>query len=161
MRLSRFLGVTGCLAFCAITQLHGQAGAGRHPLPDFSGFWVLDTAHSISDGSLPMLTLTPFIRSGDTLSLLGGGVNAGGSIPGRTRYSLVANMRSGAALTSTVTWDSATMIVRSSGDANGNQIVIVDRWSLDATRQTLTQQSSFSLNGQVRSETLVFTKRRP
>ena len=163
MRLFRLLGVTTGLVICAIERLDSQPAAAGQVRPDFSGAWVLDTAHSIRDGSLPALTLT-VARSGDTLSVLSEGVTAGTSFSTRTRYSVdgkpVANTLSGVTLSSTVRWDGATMIVTSSGDANGNQIVIEDRWSLDATGQTLTRRSSLSVNGQGRSETLVFTKRK-
>jgi hypothetical protein len=164
MRLFRFLGATTGLAIAGLAHLGAQPAAGGQARPDFSGTWMLDTAHSVRDGSLPALTLT-FIRSGDTLSLLSEGVNASGSFSARTRYSFdgkpLANTLSGVTLTSAVTWDGGTMIVRSNGEANGNQVVIEDRWSLDATGHALTRHSSFSVNGQTRSETLVFTKRRP
>jgi hypothetical protein len=162
IRSFRFLGVAAGLAISAIAQLGAQAAGSSQRRPDFSGTWVLDTARSIRDGSLPGLTLT-VVRSGDTLSVRSEGVNAGGSFSTRMRYGFdgkpLANTLSGVTLASTLSWDGATMIVTSSGDANGNKIVIDDRWSLDADGQTLTRHSSFSVNGQRRSETLVFTKR--
>ena len=163
IRSFRLLGVATFLGISAIARLDAQAAEASQPRPDFSGTWVLDTARSIRDGSLPGLTLT-VIRSGDTLSVQSDGVNARGSFSTRMRYGFdgkaLANTISGATLASTLSWDGATMIMTSSGDANGNKIVIDDRWSLDAGGQTLTRHSSFSVNGQGRSETLVFTKRR-
>jgi hypothetical protein len=162
MRSFRLLGVTTALAISAIAQLGAQPAAGSQQRPDFAGTWVLDTVHSIRDGSLPALTLT-VARSGDTLSVLSEGVNAAGSFSTRARYSFdgkpLTNALGGGTLSTTVSWDGATMIVTSSGDASGRQIVIEDRWSLDANGRTLTRHSSLSVNGQRRSETLVFTKR--
>jgi hypothetical protein len=59
----------------------------------------------------------------------------------------------------TTSWDGETLVFNSTGNANGRAVTVIDRWTLDSTGTTLTRQSTFAIDGQKRSETLVLTRR--
>jgi hypothetical protein len=162
-RSFRLRAVVAGLAVLAFARAGAQAVPPSRQQPDFTGTWVLDTVRSARDGVLNSLTLT-VARSGDTLSVTSEGINAGGGFSTHAWYSLDGKPRTnslgGVTLSSTVHWDGPVMVVSSTGDARGNSVTIDDRWSLDAAGQSLTRRSSFAVNGQTRSETLVFGRRR-
>ena len=164
--MNRSFGLRAIVAGFAVLAF-GRVGAQTvlpsRQQPDFTGTWVLDTARSARDGVLNSLVLT-VARSGDTLSVLSEGTNAGGGFSTRAWYSLDGKPRTnslgGVTLSSTVQWDGPVMVMTSTGDARGNSVTIDDRWSLDASGQSLTRRSSLTVNGQTRSESLVFGRRK-
>ena len=159
----RLRAVGAGVAALALALAGAQAVPASRQQPDFTGTWVLDTARSARDGVLNSLTLT-VARSGDSLSVSSEGINAAGGFSTRAWYGLDGKPRTnsvgGMTLSSTVRWDGPVMVVTSSGDARGNSVTIDDRWSLDAAGQSLTRRSSLTVNGQARSETLVFGRRK-
>jgi len=162
-RSFRRRAIVAGLAVLAFVRSGAQPRIPTRQQPDFTGTWVLDTARSARDGVLNSLTLT-IARSGDTLSVLSEGINAGGGFSTRASYGLDGKPRTnslgGLTLSSSVRWDGLVMVVTSTGDARGKVVTIDDRWSLDAAGQSLTRRSSFAVNGQSRTETLVFDRRK-
>jgi hypothetical protein len=143
-------------------RVDAQAAPVGQTRPDFVGKWVLDTTRSNRDGVLRSLTLT-VSRSGDTLSVLSEGDNGGGPFTTATKYGFDgkpwSNPLGPATLMTTTSWDGATLVFNSTGNANGRAVTVVDRWTLDSMGMTLTRQSTFAIDGQKRSETLVLTRR--
>lgn len=143
------------------TRLEAQATTTSQQRPDFVGKWVMDTTRSNRDGVLKSLTLT-VTRTGDVLSVLSEGVNAGGQFTSAGKYSLdgrpSSNPLGAVTLESTVSWEGATLVLKSTGEANGRAITVTDRWTLDPSGKILTRQSSLALDSHSRSETLVLTR---
>ena len=161
MRRALFIASIGASALLAPAALFGQS---EHP--DFSGKWILDPAKSEQG------PLTPQAMS-YTVQQRGSQITADRTITtpaGESTAHLVFGVdgkpwknewKQGATTvvgSSTLSWEEATLIIKTLISADGQEIQQTDRWTLGADGKTVTVQRSIETGGQSLSARVVMNK---
>ncbi len=134
------------------------------PRPDFSGTWSMDLQKSDLAGEPAPSSKTQRVeQEGNALTVVIDEISTQGPVHGEAHYTLdgkeAVNTVFGNALSSTVTWEGQTMVMRTSGDFGGAAILLVDRWSLSPDRNTLTIARRFQGRGKISDQRLVFDRK--
>lgn len=135
----------------------------RHP--DFTGVWVMDTTKfAKTDKRLGGLVFRVAQKS-DTLRVTTETSDDGHESTFSATYGLDGKPRqnvlpdSSGVSTATVSWEGATLVLETLFDVRGRGYKMVQRWSLDAARKTLTEDRTAEIGSRRMVQHFVFTKR--
>ena len=154
--------ILSILAICAAVA--SPLAAQAHP--DFSGKWSLDPK-SLPAGVPAGFTMVATVKQDEKTF----NVDVVANTPmGEQKRSTVVNLDGtptkntmttpggSVELSSTATWEGPTLAVTTSGDIQGNAMVLSDKWSLGADKKTLELESTVSAGGQKQTSKLSFIK---
>lgn len=133
-------------------------------LPNLSGTWVL-AADKSDFGPMPGPTSrTDVIEHQEPkLTIKRTVVTANGEVSSTLVYEVdgkaYKNTAGGAEIVSTLKWDGQTLVMSSTVPNPQGEVTIVDRYTLSADGNTLTQARTLSLGGQEAAQTMVLTKK--
>lgn len=162
----RSMVASGMLAVLAGTNAGAQAAH-----PNFAGVWILDASRNAVQGQLgaPTSATYTITQHGDTIV---GDRVAETTETGTIKSHVVWGLDGKAwknkipvgdtetEISSVLSWNQATLVIRTSLTVQETPVDQVDEWSLSADGKTLTMQRSVAAMGQdIGSSTLVFVKK--
>ncbi len=138
--------------------LAAQDGAAKPDHPNFSGTWVMDPAKSSANGQIPLPTSAVYIigQHGDTLvathdldSELGKtSTKLTYGFDGKAWPNTIPTSVGPVDLSSTLSWDNATLKIYSTASVQGTDVVQTESWTLNPDGTVLTILSNTSVGGE-------------
>jgi len=164
--MKRFISIGAVVGLLAAAP--GLAAQAKHV--DYSGVWVLDLAKSSGDG-LPAAATWTIVQHGDSIITdretdTGQGLGPVKShvvvtTDGRTTSNSVPQGAEMMTTSSTGTWDSTGVMLRTSGNAQGYDFVLTDHWTLGADGKTLVSDRTVTVGDQVVQQNVLTFNRKP
>ena len=142
------------------------AAQGSHP--DFSGKWNLDVTKlegpmaqaGITSATLTITQDAKLLKSEQAMSSAMGSTSnvVSYNLDGSDSKNTVTQGGMSLALTSKTSWDGSALVIKTTGDVQGNPYERSDRYTLDATGKVLTIDSNVSVMGQSMAIKQIFNK---
>ncbi len=150
----------------AASNVHAQAAHAN-----FTGTWVLDSSKNVVSGQLgaPTSATSTIVQHGDTVTLDReastaemGVIKTHGvfGIDGKPWQNTMPVNGEDVQVTSVLSWDNGSLVIRSTLTFQGTDVEQLDRWTLGADGKTLVTARSVTAMGQeVGSGTLTYVKK--
>ena len=144
------------VASITLLLLSAAPASAQSTHPDFSGKWSLDASKSeqspVTPGSLDysieqhgaQMKVTRAIKTAEGESA----ATMTWSVDGKPWKNEWMQYGAPVAGVSTLTWEGATLVIKTALSAGGQEIAQTDRWTLAADRKTLTIDRAISVQGQ-------------
>ena len=161
--MRNYLALSTLLAIFAVLSADAQAPAAR---PNFSGVWIMDTAKSPGP-MIPQAMTYAIEQRGDTIRIRRDTKSMRGEFSASLIYGADGkpwknSINEGGIprdVSSVLTWEGSTLVITSTINASGQIINQVEKWTLDATGQTITADRTAEAMGQQFATKMVFNKR--
>ena len=134
-------------------------------MPDFSGVWVLDYAHSDSSSFTPKSATYVVVQHGDSMVLdrespMAGKSHAVYSLNGTPRKNTLVLVGSETESTSTALWITDTLVIHTTSHPDDADLLQTDRWTLGADGKGLSIRREANYGGRsMGSPTLRFVRK--
>jgi hypothetical protein len=156
------------LAASFAVLLAARVGAQGHP--DFNGVWVLDPAKTVLEGSGSAPSAATVVNQihGDTIVTERDMTTAAGStksklmwvVDGKPWKNTVPVNGVDTDVSSVLSWDKGSLVIRTTLNVGGNDVLQVDTWTLGSGGRSMTIRRAISVGGQdYGSATQTFNKK--
>lgn len=163
--MTRSITTAAVMYTMAVSNAPAQAAR-----PNFTGVWVMDANKTVVDGPLgaPTSATSTIVQHGDSIMVdREAAAESTGVIKSHTVWGIdgkpwkntIPVSGETTEVTSVLSWDNGVLVIRATFNVMGNDVELVDRWSMAADGHTLVTSRSGSAGGQdLGSTTMTFVK---
>ncbi len=152
------------LCFALASVAAPLAAQGAHP--SFAGKWTYDPASTPANPMAPTAMVLTVVQNDKTLNVESNSTSTMGeqkttqliNLDGSPTTNPISAGGTDIEFTSTAMWDGAALVMTTKGEVQGQQVQLLDRWSLDPEGKTLTMARVMNVAGQSMDIKLVFKK---
>jgi hypothetical protein len=148
------------LAFALAVVASPLASQSAHP--NFAGKWTLDQAATAAGPMVPTSMSAVITEDDKTISVASDATSQGTELKSTQTINLDGsaskNTIDGLELTTTAVWEGETLVVTMKGQSQGQDLQLVDHWTLEPDGKTFDMARTLSIAGQSLDVKLVFKK---